>query len=86
MKSNRREKLEKQLEELKARLQSVKAREKTSERKKDIRRKILIGAYYLDQAEKHNTMDDLEALMDKFLKRDFDRELFELKSLPDNTK
>ena len=61
-KTNRREKLEKQLAKAKARLQSFEAREKTSERKKDIRRKILIGAYYLDQAEKHNTMDDLEAL------------------------
>jgi len=81
-KINRRERLEKQLEVIKARLLSVKAREKTSERKKDVRRKILVGAYYLDQAEKNSSMAEIKNLMDKFLKRDFDRELFELDPLP----
>lgn len=80
-KINPRERLEKQLETIKARLQSVKAREKTSERKKDIRRKILVGTYYLDQAEKNTSMEEIKNLMDKFLKRDFDREIFGLPPL-----
>ena len=81
-KINRRERLEKQLESIKARLQSVKAREKTSERKKDTRRKILVGTYYLDQAEKNTSMDEIKTLMNKFLKHDFDREIFGLPPLP----
>lgn len=80
-KINRRERLEKQLEAIKTRLQAVKAREKTSDRKKDIRRKILVGSYYIDQAEKNNSMDKIKNLMDNFLKRDFDREIFGLKPL-----
>lgn len=73
--------LREQREKLNARIQAVEARVKTSERKLDIRRKILVGAYYLDQAEKNGTMDEVKKLMNKFLKRDFDRELFGLEPL-----
>ena len=41
--------LKKKRDQLKARIQSLEAAEKTKERKKDTRRKILIGAFYLDQ-------------------------------------
>lgn len=75
--------LKEQREKIDARIQATEARIKHSERKKDVRRKILIGAYYLDQAEKHNTMDNLKSLMDKFLKRDSDRGLFGLDYLAD---
>ena len=85
-KINLREKLEKQLETVKARLESVKAREKTSERKIDTRRKILVGTYYLEQAEKNNTMEEIKNLMGGFLKRDFDREIFGLQPLTENEK
>jgi hypothetical protein len=79
-------KLKEQREKIDARIQATEARIKHSERKKDVRKKILIGAYYLDQAKDHNTMDELKLIMDKFLKRDSDRELFGLESLPDITK
>ncbi|MEI8055098.1 MAG: mobilization protein [bacterium] len=78
---HRLERLREQREKLNARIQSVEARVKTSERKQDVRKKILIGAYYLDQAEKNNAMSELKSIMNKFLKRDFDRELFGLEPL-----
>jgi hypothetical protein len=80
--SHRLERLREQREKLNARIQSAEARVKNSERKQDVRKKILVGAYYLDEAIKNNKMDELKSIMDKFLKRDFDRELFGLEPLP----
>lgn len=76
------QRLKEQREKLNARIESVEARLKSSERKKDVRRKILLGSYYLEQAEQNNTMDEIKSFMDKYLKRDFDRELFGLEPLP----
>ncbi len=75
------ERLEKRMEAIKARLQTIKAREKSSVRKMDLRRKILVGAYYLEEATKNNNMDEIKKAMHKFLKRDSDRELFDLEHL-----
>lgn len=79
---------QKRLEELKdkqkkitAQIQQVEAREKTATRKKDTRRKILIGSYYLDQSADKNKMAEIEKLMDGYLKRDNDRILFGLPPL-----
>jgi len=72
------EKLELQHAQLTARLQAAKARQKNVDRKRDTRRKILVGSYYLEQAEKQNTMGEINNLMDKFLTRNSDRELFDL--------
>ena len=76
------ERLKEQREKINVRIQSVEARLKTSERKKDVRRKILVGAYYLDLAAKSNNMNEIKSFMDKYLKRDFDRVLFGLEPLP----
>lgn len=72
------EKLKKQRQALDARIQAAEARAKESDRKKDTRRKILVGSYYLDQAAKNNKMDELKKELDNFLKRNSDRRLFEL--------
>ena len=72
------EKLKIQREKLNARIQATEARLKTSERKKDTRRKILVGSYYLDKATKENAMADIKALMEKYLTRNYDRALFEI--------
>ena len=77
------ERLEKRIEAIKARLQSIKAREKSSVRKIDLRRKILIGAYYLEEATKNNNMDEIKKVMDKFLTKNNDRILFGLDPLPE---
>jgi large subunit ribosomal protein L7/L12 len=62
--------------QLVARIADMEAREKNHERKKDTRRKILIGAYYLDKARKIDAMDELAHTLDDYLKRDSDRALF----------
>lgn len=72
------DKLKAQRDKLVARIQAAEARTKESERKKDTRRKILIGSYYLDHTLKNNQMDALKKLMDGFLTRDSDRKLFDL--------
>lgn len=71
-------KLKAQREKLNARIQKMEALEKERERKKDTRRKILIGAYYLDKARNENKMDELNQLMMNFLTRESDKVLFSM--------
>ncbi len=75
------ERLKAQQAKLQARIQLMEARHKTSERKKDTRRKILIGAYYWEQAKEHNTQEDIKKIMDSYLTRNSDRQLFDLPAL-----
>lgn len=77
------EKLKEQREKINARIQATESRLKTADRKKDTRRKILVGAYYLDKAAKENTMSEIKAAMGKYLSRNSDRVLFELELLTD---
>jgi hypothetical protein len=72
------ERLRAQREKIDARIQATEARLKNSERKKDTRRKILVGSYYLDKAAKDNSIHEIKKHMDKFLTRDSDRILFDL--------
>jgi large subunit ribosomal protein L7/L12 len=53
-------------------------REQSKERKDNTRRKILIGSYYLEHANKNNSFDSVVKLMDNYLTRDSDRILFDL--------
>lgn len=64
------EKLKAQREKLDARIQKMEALGKVQERKQDLRRKILIGAYYLGQAIKEGTVPELRETMNGFLTRD----------------
>jgi len=75
-----------QLEERRARItaeiQRVKARERQAKRKRDTRRKILVGAMVLDQVERGEwPATRLQAAMDRFLEREQDRALFDLPTL-----
>jgi hypothetical protein len=72
------DRLKEQRTKLDARIQAAQARSKTSERKKETQRKILVGAYYLDQARKNNQMDSIREIMNDYLKRSSDRLLFDL--------
>ncbi|MBP9727647.1 MAG: mobilization protein [Gammaproteobacteria bacterium] len=72
------ESLKKQQEQLKAKIQALEAAETSRERKRETRRKILVGSYYLDKARSENKFDDLVQLMDGYLNRDSDRVLFDL--------
>ena len=73
--------LEEQRDKLNHRILLLKNKLKSSENKKETRKKILIGAYFLDNATKENKMDEIKTLMAKFLTRNSDRELFELEPL-----
>ncbi|HZW61832.1 MAG TPA: mobilization protein [Candidatus Babeliales bacterium] len=78
------EKLKEQRDKLNARIQQKEARLKSSERKIDARKKILIGSYFLDNAIKENKLDEIKLVMDKYLKRNSDRALFDLELLPES--
>ena len=63
--------------ELNNRAKKLESTEKNFERKKETRRKILIGSYYLDQARKNNTFSELKNIMTPYLSRDNDKKLFD---------
>lgn len=77
------QRLKQKRDQLNARIQATEAREKAAERKRDARRKILIGAYYLDMAQKEGKYEQLVKRMDEFLTRNSDRKLFNLSALPE---
>jgi uncharacterized coiled-coil DUF342 family protein len=71
-------KLKQQRDVLNARIQKYEALAKSRERKRDTRRKILVGAYYLDKAKDDGTMATINQLMNDYLTRESDRTLFDL--------
>lgn len=72
------DKLKQQRKLIDARIQAMEARQKVSERKKDTRRKILLGAYYLEKARKANQWENVKEIMEKYLTQNSDRDLFDL--------
>ena len=70
--------LKKKRDIINARIRLMQNKEQSKERKDNTRRKILIGSYYLDQANKNNSFNDIVKLMDSYLTRDSDRMLFDL--------
>ncbi|GFE72117.1 hypothetical protein [Chroococcus sp. FPU101] len=80
--NKRLEQLLKKKEELNAQIQQLKAQQASSERKKDTRRKVLLGALVMqamksDETYKKSVMKQL----DEFLTREGDRLLFDLPPL-----
>lgn len=73
--------LKKKQEQIKAKIQLMEAAEKSKDRKRETRRKILIGAYYLEKAKTENNLGEIKSLMDIYLKRREDRLLFDLPPL-----
>lgn len=68
-----------QIQQLKAKVTKLEAMERNQARKIDTRRKILAGSYLL---HKYNDKpEELAKLLDLFLTRDKDRELFGLLSI-----
>lgn len=60
-------------------LQRLNAREQQAERKRDTRRKILLGARVLDRTARGELAEaEVKADMDRFLERAQDRALFDL--------
>ena len=75
------EKLKLQKQKLEAKIQQAELRHKSRERKEETRRKILLGAYFLDQLRQNGTLDSIKNELDGFLKRNSDRALFNLPML-----
>lgn len=77
------EKKERLNAQLDARIQSVSAAQKNSERKEETRRKILIGACVLEKGDELGVLDTIKGALDKYLTRNPDRALFKLPELPE---
>lgn len=76
-KSEKLEELQKKEAQIKAQIQAIKARDSDEERKRDTRRKILIGGIVLAKVKRGEWgKDKLEALLSNELKAERDRELF----------
>ena len=75
------EALKKKKEQLNARIHKLESLQKARERKRDTRRKILIGAYFIDKAAEEGSLDSLFQQLDGYLKRNSDRELFDLEAI-----
>ena len=84
-KQSRLDTLKKKQEQLKARIQKLESLDKSQERKRDTRRKILIGAYYFDKSQEDGNLEELYALMETYLKRNSDRVLFNLAPINEAT-
>jgi len=70
------QKLIDQRNQLEERIKRQKMKLDSQERQKDTRRKILAGAYLLEKYK--DKPEELKSLLDKFLSRPADRELFNL--------
>lgn len=68
-----------QIQQLKAKVTKLEAMERNQAKKIDTRRKILAGSYLINQYI--DNPEGLAKLLDSFLVRDNDRELFGLKPL-----
>jgi large subunit ribosomal protein L7/L12 len=72
-------KLKLRKDQIEARIRNLEARDKAREKKRDTRRKILIGAFYMEQMEKDEMLKKkILSGLNGFLVRENDRELFGL--------
>ena len=72
-------KLKQKKDQIEARIKNMEAREKSKAKKLDTRRKILIGAMVMERMEKNEeTKKKTIAMLDGFLTRPLDRNLFGL--------
>lgn len=79
------ERAKKKAAEVKALESQVRTKNAADMRKKDTRRKILIGSMNMERAAKYPDHDQrLKAELDKYLTREDDRALFELPPIPGN--
>lgn len=68
--------LQSRKEAIAARMQKLEATERVVARKRELQKKILVGAYFLEQASKNGTIAELKIAMLGHLKRASDRKLF----------
>ncbi len=68
----------KKKQQIDARIASVRARVKKEEQKKETRKKILVGGYFLEKFEEEQKSDELKLIMADYLTRESDLKLFGL--------
>ncbi len=68
----------KKKQQIDARIASVRARVKKEEQKKETRKKILVGSYFLEKFEEEQKSDELKLIMADYLTRESDLKLFGL--------
>ncbi len=78
------EKLLKRRDQLDTRIKLTQARVQSQQRKDEVRKKILTGAYFLEKNASENKTDILIQELDNFLFRTGDRNLFGLPPRPEN--
>ena len=76
------QKLIEQRQKIEERIKTEQAKLQKKERQEDTRKKILVGALFLEEYK--DKMPELTRKMDKFLKRAADRELFGLSPVTTN--
>lgn len=80
------QKLAEQAREVERKIQAIRARQQAAERKKDTRRKVLVGAMFLEKVERGEyAKQTLLDALDKFLIRDEERALFDLPPRKENS-
>lgn len=76
MAESTREKLEKQRAQIEARLKALDAKDKTEQRKRDARRKIIVGGAVLAHAAQHPAFADvLRGVLNAAVTREIDRKV-----------
>ena len=78
---------DKKLSQIDAKLKAIKARERNQERKKDTRRKIIIGALALEHTNKNPHSEfakKMHSLINEYTIDDKSRALFDLDPLPED--
>lgn len=74
------QRLEVERAQIQARIEKARAQLKTEERKRDTRRKIIAGALALEHAKTDPAFrKELDSLLDRYVTKDEDRRLFDLK-------
>ncbi len=79
------QKHDKEQKQIKAQIRDAQAREKAAARKVDTRRKILAGAFMLHHCAVNPQSElskKLFALLDEYLIKDIDRDLFDMQPIP----
>ena len=67
-----------QRDKLDVRIRQTEALNKARQRKQDLQRKIVVGTFILEQAQREGRYADLIAQLDSYLTQDRDRQLFNL--------
>lgn len=86
-KASLQEKQKKELAQINAQIRAEEAKTKDKERKKETRRKIIAGALALNHSDKNRTSEfakKLQSLMDEYIIKDTERDLFNLSRLPED--